>query len=110
MIGRDRVYRVEWEKVHGPIPPGGVIHHTCGNVWCIEVTHLRLMTQGQHVQGHGLGGDWGQAQKMHCPQGHPYDDENTYVYRRKDGRIERHCRECRREARRRWRRKEQRCD
>lgn len=35
----------------------------------------------------------------HCPQDHPYSGENLYVY--KDGR--RACKECRREARRRYR-------
>lgn len=31
----------------------------------------------------------------HCPQGHPYDDDNTYWYR-KDSYRARHCRTCRR--------------
>jgi hypothetical protein len=32
-------------------------------------------------------------EKTHCPQGHPYDDENTYV----DDSGYKHCRTCRRE-------------
>jgi len=38
-----------------------------------------------------------------CPQCHVYDDENSYVYRRKDGRIERHRRICVRAVKRRFR-------
>ena len=35
------------------------------------------------------------AERTHCPQGHPYDDENTYLVRRPDGSIkQRMCREC----------------
>lgn len=32
--------------------------------------------------------------KTHCPQGHPYDEINTYLYRRKDGGTDRRCRAC----------------
>lgn len=38
------------------------------------------------------------AMKTHCPQGHPYDEENTY---RKPGKASRDCRSCKREG---WRR------
>lgn len=34
----------------------------------------------------------------HCPKGHPYDEENTYVCCRPDGRVSRTCRACNREA------------
>lgn len=39
------------------------------------------------------------ASKDTCPAGHPYDDENTYIY---PGRPHRGCRKCRREHMRRW--------
>ncbi len=41
--------------------------------------------------------------KTHGPQGHPYDNENTYTRRRGDGRVERHCKRCRCAAKRRHR-------
>jgi hypothetical protein len=42
-----------------------------------------------------------EATKTHCPQGHPYDEENTYVYiNKKTGRRSRHCRTCLRDRRR----------
>jgi hypothetical protein len=48
-------------------------------------------------------GSRGQSgERTHCPQGHPYDEENTYV----GPRGQRSCRICRREADRRHRQKE----
>jgi hypothetical protein len=93
-------YRLEWERCNGPLPPDRVLHHTCGNVWCVEPAHLEPMSQADHVRAHDLGGDKnvGQALKTHCPAGHPYDEANTYHYR-----GERHCRECRRAAKHRHR-------
>ena len=36
------------------------------------------MPQGAHLRLHGLPGDHCQAEKTHCPAGHPYDEANTY--------------------------------
>lgn len=36
------------------------------------------------------------SSKTHCPQGHPYDDENTIKYRKPNGKFSRHCRACER--------------
>ena len=80
-----------------------VCHHLCHNSSCTNPDHIELMTQADHIRQHGLTGDWGQADKTHCPQGHPYDEVNTYRYTRKDGRTERHCRECTRQAKRKYR-------
>ena len=33
----------------------------------------------------------------HCPAGHEYTPDNTYEFTRKDGRQEKHCRQCRRD-------------
>lgn len=91
------VYRIIWLAVFGePVPP--VVHHTCEHEWCINPKHMEAMpSQSEHMKAHGAGGDWGQSDKTHCPKGHPYDEENTYIYVRKDGRKERWCRTCRHE-------------
>jgi hypothetical protein len=39
--------------------------------------------------------------KTHCPQGHPYDDENTYRFVTKSG-TARNCRRCSRDAQARY--------
>lgn len=89
------VYRVRWEEIHGPLDSAVSLHHKCLNRWCINVEHLEPMLQSDHLREHGLQGDWGQAEKTHCPSGHEYSEENTYIYSRKNGTTERHCRKCR---------------
>lgn len=105
MDGRKYAYRTEYEKHVGPIPKNHCLHHLCENPWCVEVTHLEPMLQGHHLIEHGLPGDWGQADKTHCPANHEYNEENTYRYTRKDGREERHCKKCVRAAKIRYRAK-----
>lgn len=105
VLRREYVYRLRWEERYGPLDSTVVLHHLCHNVWCVNVEHLEPMPQGVHLQAHGLAGDWGQRLKPRCPQGHPYEGANLYVYARQDGTTERHCRECRRAARRRYRAK-----
>jgi len=94
----DYAYRLVYEAATGQPCPEGVAHHRCEEPGCVNPWHLDFITQGEHLSGHGLPGDWGQAAKTECPQKHPYDNENTYWYK-----GERHCRKCRREAGRRHR-------
>ena len=102
-LGGRYVYRIAWEIEHGALPLGMVLHHSCEHPWCINHEHLELMSQSEHMKLHGFfDGDVVQAEKTHCPQGHPYDDANTYHYRKVDKRTgityhERQCRTCRRE-------------
>ena len=93
-------YRTVYEAATGEPCPPGVAHHRCENPACVNPEHLEFITQGEHLKGHGLPGDWGQADKTECPSGHPYTAENTYVWR-----GERQCRECRRQANARYRAK-----
>lgn len=97
-------YRELWEATYGALEPEILLHHTCENAWCVNLEHLEPITRSRHAVEHAKGGDWGQADKTHCPAGHPYDESNTYVYTRKDGRTERHCRECGRVKKRQRRR------
>jgi hypothetical protein len=103
MSGDRYAYRVLWEAAHGTLPRTLILHHLCGTKWCVRLSHLVPMTRAEHIAVHGWTGDWGQAAKTHCPAGHPYDAVNTYVYARSDGGVERHCRACRFEAKRRYR-------
>jgi hypothetical protein len=85
------VYRVVYELERGPLPQGKghASHHGCEHQWCINPWHVASISQSEHMHMHELGGDWGQAQKTHCPAGHPYDEANTYRWR-----GERRCRIC----------------
>jgi hypothetical protein len=80
----------------GPIPRGLVIDHLCRNTICVNPDHMQVVT----VRENTLRGNTFQARnlrKTHCPQGHPYDQANTYLHRGK-----RHCRICQRDANRRY--------
>lgn len=45
-----RAHRIAWELTNGPIPEGMVIDHRCSNTRCVNVAHLRVVTQGQNQQ------------------------------------------------------------
>jgi hypothetical protein len=94
-----RAHRAAWIKVHGPIPAGLVLDHTChdpkeceGGVTCIHracvnVDHLRLVTQQENV----MAGRHNIDNRSHCNQGHSFEG-NIMV--RQNGKRE--CAECNR--------------
>jgi hypothetical protein len=65
-------------------PEGMVIDHTCRNRICVNPSHLQAVTHGENV---GLS----RTRRTHCPQGHEYTDENTYI----TAKDHRQCRTCR---------------
>jgi hypothetical protein len=95
--GRPRlVHRVAYALTEGAIPEGLTLDHLCGVRNCVNPEHLEPVTMRENL----LRGDTFQAKnaaKTHCPQGHPYDEENTYLTGR--GRA---CRICRRAAAQRY--------
>lgn len=68
------VYAHRWAYEHliAPIPDGLQIDHLCRNRACVNPAHLEPVTQTEN-QMRGLKG----SLVTHCPQGHPYDEENT---------------------------------
>lgn len=86
-------HRVSYELRVGPIQEGFEIDHLCRNTLCVNPEHLEPVTHSENC----FRGDNHQLRKTHCPQGHPYDEQNTNCYR-----GERFCLTCRREQRRWW--------
>lgn len=70
---------VAWELLVGPIPAGMVVDHLCRNHGCVNAgSHLELVTRRvNYERGYSL--QRINSKKTHCPQGHLYTAENTYV-------------------------------
>jgi hypothetical protein len=93
-----RAHRVIWEMTHGPIPSGLEVDHLCRNRACVNPRHMALVPHRENTL-RGMAPTAINARKTHCPAGHPYDGENTYMA--PDG--WRQCMTCRREWQRRFR-------
>ena len=86
----EQAHRVAWMLFRGPIPPGVYVLHTCDNPPCVAVRHLYLGNQSRNMLDAVQRGRNPNAQKTHCPQGHPYEGGNLY----KDKTGRRKCKIC----------------
>lgn len=81
-------HRVMWVWANGRDPGELTIDHLCRNTSCCNPEHLEAVTMRVNL----LRGDSASARhakKSHCPSGHKYSSENTYLYR-----GSRHCKAC----------------
>lgn len=94
-IGIDRyvlAHRFSYKAFVGNIPDSEQIDHLCKNPRCVNPAHLQSVTP--MVNGkRSLNVGSVNGSKTHCPHGHEYNKENTYVYKRGNG-LGRTCREC----------------
>jgi len=104
-FGAHYAHRVAYEAAHGPIPAGLEIDHLCRNHLCVRPSHLEPVTRRENLRrGNGALAQRRRAKaRTQCPQGHPYDQENTIR-----GKHQRKCRACNREWNR-LRRERMRC-
>lgn len=87
---RQLVHRITHEQMFGPIPEGKEAHHECENKGCINPLHIRPVSHSENIK---LSNPWKSSwlrKKTHCPEGHEYNQSNTYLWR-----GYRHCRSCR---------------
>jgi hypothetical protein len=98
-----------YEFFNGAVPEGKQLHHNCENTLCVNPNHLEALTAREHFHRSKKIFNIGAWQvvrglaRTHCWKGHPYSGDNLYV--RPNG--TRLCRQCAREAARRYRRKEE---
>lgn len=98
-IGGKRVFvhRLVCTAFHGPQPENAdVVRHLDGNPSNNQEANLRWGTFSENEADKLSHGRNPFANKTHCPQGHPYDESNTY----RDPKGTRRCRECARQENR----------
>jgi hypothetical protein len=88
-------HRMAYELMVGPIPGDLTIDHICFTADCVNPSHLRLLNRSENSARQR------RALKTHCVNGHEFTPENTYP-RNENMSGKRSCRQCNREAVRRY--------
>jgi hypothetical protein len=92
VAGRDWLaHRLAYELFVGPIPPKLQLDHLCRVRRCVNPAHLEAVTTRENLL-RGVGFAAVNAQKTHCPAGHPYTEPNLFI----GPKGERCCRACNR--------------
>ena len=97
-----RAHRAIYQLLVEPLDGTRVVDHLCHNEdaacpggrkclhrRCINPYHLDAVTNRENLYRSSLAPSVLNARKTHCPQGHPYDAENTRMHLNR-----RYCREC----------------
>jgi hypothetical protein len=71
-------HRLAYHLYRGSIPPGLVIDHLCRNRWCVNPSHLRVLTNRENILA-GTGWSARHSRKTHCRHGHEFTESNTKI-------------------------------
>lgn len=91
-----RVHVLVAEAFHGPRPEGLQVRHVNGIASDVRAENLRWGTASENVHDQVTHGTHAEAARTVCPEGHAYDEANTYI----NGRGGRECRRCHRDRQR----------
>ncbi len=83
-------------------PEGMVVDHLCFNPSCYNPRHLQVVTDYENRR-RGRGAAAHVMRTNHCVRGHEFTTENTYIHPQHG---QRECRTCRRDAAKRWERRQ----
>lgn len=87
-----RVHRLVLLAFEGPAPEGAnEALHGDGNPLNNALTNLRWGSRSENAVDAVVHGTHRNTAKTHCPRGHPYDEDNTYINPNTNYRA---CREC----------------
>ncbi len=93
-------HRLAWILTNGPIPDGMCVLHHCDNPPCCDAEKcLFLGTIADNNRDMSTKGHNHNTVKTHCPQGHEYTPQNTYV---RPSKGTRKCRTCGNASTARW--------
>ncbi|PZE23874.1 HNH endonuclease signature motif containing protein [Curtobacterium sp. MCBD17_028] len=92
-------HRAAWTAANGPVPVGMTLDHICRERRCVNVEHLRLLSNFENGR-RNTGVDFPLGQ---CAHGH--GDEHLRTYTRSGGKKSLGCSICRSEMQRRYREK-----
>ncbi len=83
-----KAHRIAYERLVGPIAYGLECDHLCRVRNCANPLHVEPVSHTENVRR----GE--PANRTHCPNGHPYNKENTYRNVRVNGNAYKRCRVC----------------
>lgn len=92
-VGNDKpigAHRFIFKILKDDLIPGLVIDHICRNRRCVNIDHLRQVTQRENALENSISTSAINITKIVCQNGHPYDENNTY-FMPSGGRA---CRKC----------------
>lgn len=84
------VHRAAYEIAVGSIPESLTLDHLCRIRSCWRPAHLEPVTLAENIR-RGMSPTAINARKTHCPRGHAFTPENTYITRKRGNRA---CRIC----------------
>lgn len=89
-------HRFAYQVLVGDVPDGLQLDHLCRTRNCVNPEHLEPVTGRVNIL-RGVSFAAKNAIKTHCKKGHPFDDDNVYLWR-----GSRYCVVCRADARSRY--------